>query len=239
MKDNHLVDMNIHQTVRLSLVGAIMLALASCGSDNRTPGRTFVPDMAYSQAYETYTKNPSFGQDSLGAIDSFEARLPVAHTIARGLLPATDAADEKVMASFMYKAHYANTDSNYLAAGNNLKNPFQPEKDVLDRGKYLYTIHCMVCHGEKGLGDGSIVQTEAYPPVPSYADRLPTISEGQMFHSITYGKNLMGSYSYALTTEDRWKVIYYIQQLVNVGPFAKGAATTTVAAPADTTTTAN
>lgn len=235
MKDNHLVDMNIHQTVRLSLVGALMLALASCGSDNRTPGRTFVPDMAYSQAYETYTKNPSFGKDSLGAIDSFEARLPVAHTISRGLLPMDSVGDDKVLASYLYKSHYANTDSNYLASTNNLKNPFQPDKEVLDRGKYLYTIHCMVCHGEKGLGDGSIVQTEAYPPVPSYADRLPTISEGQMFHSITYGKNLMGSYSYALTTDDRWKVIYYIQQLVNVGPFAKEAAPTAAAAPADST----
>ncbi len=230
--------MSIHQFVKFSLVGALLLALASCGSDNRTPGRTFVPDMAYSQAYETYTKNPSFGKDSLGAVDSFEARKPVTGSISRGVLPDYEITDDKVFASYMYKSHFDNSDSSYAASTSALKNPFEPTKEVLDRGKYLFTIHCMVCHGEKGAGDGSIVQTEAYPPVPSYADRLPTISEGQMFHSITYGKNLMGSYSYVLSAEDRWKVIYYIEQLAKVGPFAAGASTS-AAAPADTTATNN
>lgn len=238
LKDNHLVDMSIHQFVKLSLVGALLLALASCGSDNRTPGRTFVPDMAYSQAYETYTKNPSFGTDNLASVDSFEARKPVNGTISRGLLPTGQINDEKVLASYLYKSHTDNSDSSYQASTSSLKNPLTPEKDVMDKGKQLFTIHCMVCHGEKGLGDGSIVQTEAYPPVPSYADRLPTISEGQMFHSITYGKGLMGSYSYVLSTEDRWKVILYIQQLVKVGPFAAGASASAATAT-DTTATSN
>ena len=148
--------MSIHQFVKFSLAGALLLALASCGSDNRTPGRTFVPDMAYSQAYETYTKNPTFGSDSvLSAVDSFEARKPVTGTIARGLLPTGEVSDEKVLASYLYKSHSANTDSSYQASTSALKNPFTPEKDVMERGKQLFTIHCMVCHGEKGLGDGS------------------------------------------------------------------------------------
>jgi hypothetical protein len=78
MKDNHLVDMNIYQTAKLSLVGALLLALTSCGGDQRTPGRTFVPDMAYSQAYETYTKNPVFGKDSLAGVDSLAAPIAAA-----------------------------------------------------------------------------------------------------------------------------------------------------------------
>lgn len=233
--------MNIYQTAKLSLVGALFLALTSCGGEQRTPGRTFVPDMAYSQAYETYTKNTVFGKDSLAAVDSFSARKPVAGSISRGLLPATtDGADDKVLASYLYKRSYANDSASYANAGANLKNPFEPTKEILDQGKKIYTIHCMVCHGEKGLGDGTIVQTEAYPPVASYADRLPTINEGQMFHSITYGKNLMGSYSYALSAEDRWKVIYYIQQLVNVGPFKKeGTVDAAATAPAGNTAVKN
>ena len=35
---------------------------------------------------------------------------------------------------------------------------------------------------------------------------------GKMYHSITYGKNLMGSYASQLTPEQRWEVICYIQQ---------------------------
>ena len=40
---------------------------------------------------------------------------------------------------------------------------------------------------------------------------------GTMFHSITYGKNNMGSYASQLTREQRWMVIQYVksQQLKN------------------------
>jgi hypothetical protein len=46
-----------------------------------------------------------------------------------------------------------------------------------------------------------------------------------MFHSITYGKNAMGSYSSQVSPEDRWKVIYYIQNLTGTGRFAPAADT--------------
>lgn len=229
--------MNIYKIAILSLVGALLLALTSCGGAQRSPGRTFVPDMAYSQAYETYTKNTAFGKDSLVDVDSFSARLPVTGTIPRGVLPESANADDKVTASYLYKRYSDNSDSSYQASSNNLKNPLEASKEVLAHGKRVYTIHCLVCHGDKGLGDGSIVQTGAYPPVPSYADRLPTISEGQMFHSITYGKGLMGSYSYALSADDRWAVIYYIEQLVGVGPFKKDASAAAPAADTNATTT--
>ena len=34
-----------------------------------------------------------------------------------------------------------------------------------------------------------------------------------MFHTITYGKNLMGSHASQLNNEERWKVIRYVQTL--------------------------
>ncbi len=37
------------------------------------------------------------------------------------------------------------------------------------------------------------------------------ISEGKMFHTITYGKGLMGSHSSQLTQEERWKLVHYIR----------------------------
>jgi hypothetical protein len=35
--------------------------------------------------------------------------------------------------------------------------------------------------------------------------------EGQMFYSVTYGKNKMGSYASQLNTHQRWMVIAYIK----------------------------
>ena len=37
-------------------------------------------------------------------------------------------------------------------------------------------------------------------------------AEGTMFHSVTYGKNLMGSYASQLSTEQRWMIIHYIKE---------------------------
>jgi hypothetical protein len=35
--------------------------------------------------------------------------------------------------------------------------------------------------------------------------------DGQMFYSVTYGKNAMGSYASQLTTKQRWMVIHFVK----------------------------
>jgi len=35
--------------------------------------------------------------------------------------------------------------------------------------------------------------------------------DGQMFYSVTYGKNMMGSYASQLNRKQRWEIIYYIK----------------------------
>lgn len=211
--------MNINNLAYLFMALGMLGLVSSCGSDPTEPGRTFVPDMMYSQAYEYYVKNPELGDDSL------LARLPVAGTISRGQLPSEGdiVYTDREHPTFRYKDYYGDSIPDYNRSSE-LKNPVVFSEDILKEGEVLYQINCMVCHGAKGAGDGAIVQNEAYPPVPSYNDRLPTITEGQMFHSITYGKNLMGSYSSQLTAQERWKVIYYIQKLAKVGRFAEAPA---------------
>jgi hypothetical protein len=49
--------------------------------------------------------------------------------------------------------------------------------------------------------------------------------EGQMFYSLTFGKNLMGSYASQLTAKQRWEVIHYIK--VKQGKIKTAAAAST------------
>ena len=73
---------------------------------------------------------------------------------------------------------------------------------------------CMHCHGKEGQGDGQLIETGKFPPPPAYnGPALKELPEGKMFHTITYGKGLMGSHASQLTKEERWKVIHYIQEL--------------------------
>jgi hypothetical protein len=43
------------------------------------------------------------------------------------------------------------------------------------------------------------------------ADDMKALPEGTMFHSVTYGRNMMGSYASQLNTKQRWMVIGYIR----------------------------
>ncbi|MCH8904150.1 MAG: cytochrome c [Bacteroidetes bacterium] len=191
-----------YSVIIILVLGILVLGISSCGNDPEKPGRIFMPDMAYSKAYETYTYNPNFE-------DSLTARTPVEGTIPRGFRPY----------------HYENTEEDYERAGRELKNEVQLTEENLEEGKRLYNIYCIVCHGATGQGDGPItlpasegggITGTPFGAPPKYTDdNLKDLPEGKIFHSITYGKltTKMPSYASQLNREERWKVVHFIQTL--------------------------
>lgn len=201
-------------------ITATVAILSSCGKDPESPGRVYIPDMHYSQAYEYYTVNPTL-TDSLG-IDSVTTRKPVAGTISRGMMPS---GSDSVSESYLYTRYYKPTPEDYERAGRELTNPLPLTDENLAEGKAKFTIYCQPCHGADGGGQGPVVKNSAFPPIPNtYAEYFSSgLTVGKAFHTITYGKNNMGSYASQLKVEDRWKVIYYIEKLAKAGPFAPDA----------------
>ncbi|MFI5171553.1 MAG: c-type cytochrome [Chitinophagales bacterium] len=191
-------------------LAAIPVVVSSCkkaGGDY--PGDQYTFDMISSRAYETYSLNPEL-RDSMSAIP------PVAGTVPYVGNAISGKAGDSLKMSMNLPYAIPNTIEGYEKAGTDVKNPLNPtDKKVLDDGKHFFMIYCSVCHGSAGDGKGFIVTEGKYTAAPpSYFD--PTIlalAEGKMFHSITYGKGAMQSYAYALTKEERWKVISYIKQL--------------------------
>jgi mono/diheme cytochrome c family protein len=43
--------------------------------------------------------------------------------------------------------------------------------------------------------------------------KVPQQPDGQIFNTITYGKNLMGAYGGVIPVEDRWAIIAYVRAL--------------------------
>ena len=192
-----------------------MFLLASCTDDPKHPGYEYMPDMYRSPSYETYSANPNFK-------DSSTARQPVAGTIARG---------NHVFSDFdMLPYAYDNTPEGYEAAGRDLKNPLPQNELTLDLGKTAYMNYCKHCHGETGMGDGLVTQHNGPKPPPYSGDQLKDLPEGKMYHTIVYGKNMMGSHASQLTPTQRWHIIQYVKTLQK----PSGAA-----APADSAATAS
>ena len=96
----------------------------------------------------------------------------------------------------------------------------------------LHLLDCVHCHGKKGKGDGTVPTNSEYPNPPAYDAGLKDLPEGKMFHTLQYGKNLMGSHASQMTKTERWQVVLFVQTLQG-----KKAATAEVA-PMDSAITA-
>lgn len=193
---------------------AVLVALTGCVSDPLSPGLEYMPDMYRTQAYKAYTVNPNFG-------DSTSARLPVNGTIPRD-----------GMYTNYVPYEYPNTIEGYEAAGANLKNPIPATPQVIEEGKYLFNLYCSHCHGEKGDGQGQLVTAGKFGGVPSYQGQLKDLPEGKMYHTLMYGKNMMGSHASQLNRKERWSVVRYVQVLQKGGAMPTDS---TAAAKTDTT----
>jgi hypothetical protein len=166
--------------------------LNGCNSDRNKPGWDYFPDMFYSIAYETYSKNPNFK-------DGQTMRVPVPGTIPRDFTPF----------------EYTNDPGSRIKAGNELMNPFLPSLNALERGKSVYTTFCIGCHGIRGEGDGHLFVSGLYPlkPASISGSTAVKLKDGEIFHSITLGIRSMGAHGSQIRPDDRWMLVLYIRQL--------------------------
>jgi mono/diheme cytochrome c family protein len=83
----------------------------------------------------------------------------------------------------------------------------------MERGQERYMIYCAPCHGALGDGQG-ITRSYGMVTTASYHDdRIRKMAEGEIFNTITNGKNTMSAYADKLSPEDRWAVIAFVRAL--------------------------
>jgi mono/diheme cytochrome c family protein len=199
----------------LVIGGCVMtgIVIISCNNVRRNPGRAYMPDMTYSRAYETYSSTEALQKEG-----AHYNAMPVPGTMARG-----------DMAPYPFK-----NDSAGYAQSATIKNPLDSSSVDKTEAERLYLVNCAICHGTKLDGNGPLYKGGDGPfgakPATLVGDaKYEAMPEGTMFHSVTYGKNMMGSYASQLSTKQRWMVIAYIKSKQG------GAATAVAAQPADST----
>lgn len=214
---------------KLFYLSTILLisVLSSC-SDNgiRNPHNIYMPDMAYSRAYETYAYRDSSkfteNENERGGKIYYNAK-PANGTIARG----------EEMPFSLTKDLVGDT-ANYIKS-KEIKNPI----DSLTASQFieterLYLINCGICHGKKLDGNGPLYKGGDGPyaakPATLVGDaKYESMPDGQMYYSIAYGKGQMGSYASQLSRKQRWEIITYIKQKQKENKLATAAPATTEA----------
>lgn len=177
---------------RLIIFTAIAwMAIGSCDRTRSSTGWDYMPDMYYSNAYESYTPNPNFE-------DHLTMRTPVEGTVPRNIIPFD----------------YEKTDEDRIRAGEALVNPVDLTGENLARGKQMYDIYCISCHGPSGDGLGFLYTSDRYPyPPASLVDEIvKELKDGEIYHSITLGYGIMGAHGGMIRPEDRWKIILHLRE---------------------------
>ncbi|MDP2303602.1 MAG: DUF3341 domain-containing protein [Ignavibacteria bacterium] len=124
--------------------------------------------------------------------DKFGMRNPVKGTVARGFMP--------------YEYQGVNEPTSPLS------NPYLPTKENLSLGEKKYNSFCSPCHGN--LGDGDSRLRGQFPLPPSlHSSKSRDWLDGNLYHVIVNGQNVMPSYSSQLSREERWAIVNYIRVL--------------------------
>ena len=188
--------------------GIALVLLASCNNVQRTPGTIYMPDMTYSRAYETYLARDSSKftrEEEQADTKIFYNDRPVVGTVMRG---------EDI--TFLLLKDAPGDSANYVAS-KSIENPLTNiSAGQLKEAERLFLINCAICHGPKLDGNGPLWKGGNGPfpakPATLVGDaKYEAMPEGQMFYSVAYGKNLMGSYASQLTRQQRWMIIAYIK----------------------------
>lgn len=100
---------------------------------------------------------------------------------------------------------------------------------LLERGRERFDIYCLPCHGERGHGDGPVVQ-RGFPAPPSYDDpRLLAAPASHFFDVASNGYGVMYGFSDRVLPADRWAIAAYVRALQAAD--AEGAASAKARTP--------
>jgi mono/diheme cytochrome c family protein len=173
---------------------AIMAIAGKRGDMSRRPPIELFPDMDRQPKLRPQAAN-SFFRDGLSS------QQPVAGTIARGT-PWQDTPENtgKIPGT-----------TNWVQTI-----PIPVTQVLMARGQERYNINCSPCHGV--LGDGKGITTKFGMAViadlhDAVTRKVPQQSDGELFNTLSYGKQLMQGYAASLTIQDRWAIVAYVRAL--------------------------
>ena len=178
--------------ITLLLVVAAVVSLAGFrGGFSRRPPLEVFPDMKRQPKLRPQKPSAFFA-------DQRTSRLTVAGTV-----PADALLEDSPLAS----GHVPGT-TNFVTV-----NPLPITAQLLDRGQQRFTIYCSPCHSAAGDGNGITTKYGMLRAGNFHDPRILKMPDGELFNTITLGKNQMPSYASQVTVADRWAVIAYLRAL--------------------------
>jgi len=171
------------------------------GDRSRRPPIELIADMVRQQKVR-----PQQGSEFFA--DRWGSRLALEGTVARGA--AVEVAGQWVRP---FEDHPFNTGTRPGTTNFVELNPLPVTAELLERGRQRFQITCLPCHGT--LGDAKGITTKYGMTVIGnlHDPRIVRLADGEIFNTISNGKNLMQGYGANVDARDRWAIVAYVRAL--------------------------
>lgn len=183
------------------------------GQKSTLPPVEIFPDMDQQPKVKAQVPG-SFFADGRGNRKPVEGTVPLGYSI-----PLHKPVDGSVgEATGPYKQIYFSSAPTYFDTGKigdqwGTGMPFEISSELMERGRERFTITCAVCHGATGAGNGIASKFGLATIANLHQERIRNMADGEIFNTITNGKNTMMGYGDRIQVQDRWLVIAYLRAL--------------------------
>jgi mono/diheme cytochrome c family protein len=173
------------------LVLAVVAVAGFRGEKSTKPPIELFPDMDRQPKLRPQVPNGFFA-------NGMSSQLPVPGTVARGAA---------------YEDNPMNTGKETGTTNFVEHLPVKITAELLARGQQRYQINCAPCHSAVGDGKGITSKYGILNAVSLHDPRIVKMADGEIFNTITHGKNTMGAYGANVVINDRWAIIAYVRAL--------------------------
>jgi mono/diheme cytochrome c family protein len=184
------------------------------GQKSAKPEIEIFPDMVRQQKVRAQSEL-NFFADQRGARQPVAGTVPIGYDMPmadqNSLADPTGEMAMRPRLGFSEGTDYYNTGKMGANWGTGI--PVEVTPVLLQRGAQRFNINCAVCHGPLANGDGIVKQYGLTTVVTLQDDRIRKMADGEIFNTITYGKNTMMAYGPRVMVQDRWAIICYLRAL--------------------------
>ena len=94
-----------------------------------------------------------------------------------------------------------------------LRNPLPFSEETTNRGRENYAVYCIMCHGPKADGNGTVGQSFHPLPTALRDPKVQAMTDGEIFYNLSFGIKRQPPMAYTVSAQDLWAIVHYIRFL--------------------------
>lgn len=98
-----------------------------------------------------------------------------------------------------------------LKTSETAKNPLPATAANVRNGRIYYGYYCLMCHGEKGDGDGPVGQSYIPKPTDLSSSSVDSLSDGQLYRKMLTGNGHDPVMIQTVLPDHRWPLVLYVR----------------------------